>query len=92
VDYAHTRSTRIKWHLNPGRRGITVKTNGSAHTQLGVSLIDDRNCCLPVTEVCRNRFQSEKETLMKLGRRQHLRRRLDKDVILAGAPGGPLRL
>src|SRR5262245_51682805 len=92
MNHAHTRSTRVEWHFNFGSRGIAFKTNSSTNAQLGFTFVDDRNRCLPVAEVGRYRFQSEEESLVKLGRSQHLRSRLDKDVILARARAGALRL
>src|SRR5215204_7712224 len=92
MDYAHTRRTRIQWHFNLARHRIFFKPDGSMNPQLRFSLVDDRNRRLPVTEIGRYRFESEEKSFLKLRRGQHLRCRLDKDVILARARVGPLRL
>src|SRR6185369_3549748 len=90
VNYTHTSSTRIEWHFDPARRRIDVKADRGAHAEFSISFIDDSDRCLAVTEVRRDRFEGEEESLVELGRRQHLRRRLDKDVVLTQMRSDPL--
>src|ERR1051326_348367 len=92
MNHTHTSSARIERHLDPGRRWIYVKTDGGTNPQLSISLIDDADRCLAMTEVGDDCFQSEQESLVKLGCGQHLRRSLDENIVLTQVRGNPFRI
>jgi hypothetical protein len=89
VDHAYTRGTGVEWHLDSR---ITVETDGGTDPHFGVSFIDDGDRCLTVAEVVGDGFEGKEESLLQLGSSQHLRRRLDEDVVLPQTRASPVRI
>ena len=89
MDYTNTRSARVERHLDTR---VTVETDCGTHPQFGVAFIDYGDCGLTITEVVDDGFEGEEQTFLQLGSRQHLRRRLDKDVVLPQARACPIRI
>src|SRR5260370_11135305 len=82
MNYTPAGSTRIQGHFHSSYRRLTFKTQSSPYAQRGISLAYERNRRLWIAKDVGYSFKGEQQTLLQLGCNQHLRRSLNKDVIL----------